>query len=219
MNETNTQLHEKLSRLQWLMRKHHMRTHAQSGPMSDPTRGQGRIFALLKLQDGISTKDLSYLLGIRVSSLNELLAKMEKNGYITREPSEADKRIMLVRLTEKGRTQQQEEWNPGTMFACLAEEEQKTLGEYLTRIITALEGEIGTEEDEQDWWKRGGRERMGEELFERFAAMRRGGFAHGEGFHHHHHGGRHGFGGCPHSGGPHGRPGDPTDSPQEPDEE
>ncbi len=158
MNEMNNELFEKLSRLQWLRHKLHMRDHLEGGPMADTTRGQGRILAILKMQDGISTKDLSYLLGIRISSLNELLAKMEKSGYITREPSEADKRVMLVKLTQKGKNEQQQEWNPDDIFACLSEEEQKAFADYLDRIIAAIEIKIGVEVDdeERDWWTRGG---------------------------------------------------------------
>lgn len=215
MNEMNAELYEKLSQLQWLMHKQRLRTYAESGPMADPTRGRGRIFALLKMQDSISTKDLSYLLGIRVSSLNELLAKMEKSGYITREPSETDKRVMLVKLTEKGKNEQQEEWNPGAIFTALSEDEQKAFAGYLDRVIAAIETQIGeeTDEDEQHWWMRGGRERMGDEMFERLASMRRGGFAHGEGFDP-----RHGFGGFPH-GGQGGWPGKSSKGPNEPKDE
>lgn len=207
MNEMDIQLYEKLSRLQWLMHKHHLRTHTENGPMADPTRGQGRIFALLKMQDGISTKDLSFVLGIRVSSLNELLAKMEKNGYITREPSEADKRVMLVKLTEKGKNEEQREWNPAAIFTCLSEEEQKAFSDYLDRVIASLEGEMGEEADqeERDLWMRDGRKRMGEEMFERFASMHRGGFGFRDGFDPRQFGGRHGFGGFPHGGGLKGR--------------
>ena len=94
------------------------------------------------MQDGISTKDLSYLLGIRVSSLNELLAKMEKHDYIVREPSEADKRVMLVRLTEKGRQKEPREWEPGNLFACLSDEEQRTFADYLDRVNAAFASAI-----------------------------------------------------------------------------
>lgn len=207
MNQLNIELFEKLSRLQWLMRKQQNRTHAERNPMADPTRGQGRILALLKLQDGISTKDLSYLLGIRVSSLNELLAKMEKNDYITREPSAADKRVMLVKLTEKGKSEQQEDWTPGALFTCLSEDEQNTFSNYLDRIIASIEAQLGEEadEDERDWWSHGGRKRMGDEKFERLAAMGRGGFAHGEEFDPRHFCGRGGF---PHGGRHGGRNGD-----------
>lgn len=196
MNERNTELYEKLSRLQWLMHKSHLRTYAESGPMADPTRGQGRIFAVLKMQDGVSTKDLSYLLGIRISSLNELLQKMEKSGYITREPSEADKRVILIKLTEKGKMEEQQEWNPDTIFSCLSDDEQRSFADYLDRVIAAIETGLGEAVDDgaRDWWARGGRERMGDEMFERLASMRRGGFDPRQ------FGGMHGFGGFPHGG-------------------
>jgi DNA-binding MarR family transcriptional regulator len=146
--------------------------------MADPTRGQGRIITILKMQDGISTKDMSYLLDIRISSLNELLSKMEKAGYIKRESSEADKRVMLVKLTEKGKSEQQQEWTPGEIFDCLSEDEQKDFGEYLDRVIASIETNLGEEmgEDEREWWVHEVRERMGDEMFERLASMRHGGF-------------------------------------------
>ncbi len=210
MNESNIELYEKLSRLQWLLHKHHLRGHAEMGPMADTTRGQGRILAILKMQDGVSTKDMSYLLGIRVSSLNELLSKLEKGGYITREQSEIDKRVMLVRLTEKGKNERQQERDLGDMFACLSEEEQKSFGQYLDRMIAALAEEMGDDGDENgECWRQAIRERMGDEMIDRFAFMNRGGF-----------GPRHGFGGF-HNQGPFGRANrqerpDNADRPQRP---
>ncbi len=175
MQENNNELFEKLSRLQWLFHKRHLRGRAEGGPVADPTRGQGRILAILKMQDGVSTKDLSYLLGIRVSSLNELIAKLEKGGYVTREPSEADKRVMLVKLTDKGRAERQPGVDSGDVFSCLSAEEQAAFGQYLNRLIDALETEFGGGSDEEyDWWMLKARERMGDDRFERFASMRRG---------------------------------------------
>jgi DNA-binding MarR family transcriptional regulator len=146
----NYELYEKLSRIQWLLHKQHIRGYALGGPMADTTRGQGRILAVLKLKDAISTKDLSYLLGVRVSSLNGLLSKLEKSGHVTREPSEQDKRVMLVKLTEKGRSLEE----PGTVdhgdiFACLSDDEQRTFGEYLDRVIAALTEKLGYDDDEE----------------------------------------------------------------------
>ena len=165
------ELYEKLMQLQWLMHRQQMREWTENGPMADTTRGQGRILAVLKLRDGISTKDLSYLLGVRVSSLNELLSKLEKGGYVTREPSEQDKRVMLVKLTEKGRDEQQPEpINFGHIFSCLSDEEQQAFGEYLDRIIAAFHAAAG--EDDEDMLAKM------EILRERFADMR-GFFGHG----------------------------------------
>lgn len=134
------ELYKKLTRLQWLLHRQQMQSWALRGPMADTTRGQGRILALLKLRDGISTKDLSYYLGVRISSLNETLMKMEKGGYITREPSEQDKRVMLVKLTEKGRNEEQPRpLDFDDIFSCLSEDEQGSFGEYIDRIAEAIQ--------------------------------------------------------------------------------
>jgi len=149
----NNELYEKLTRLQWLLQRQQIRSWAENGPFADTTRGQGRILALLKMRDGISTKDLSYLLEVRISSLNELLSKLEKAGYITREPSEQDRRVMLVKLTEKGRNEQQPDpVDYGDIFSCLSEEEQNQFGAYLDRILKALQESVG--DDEEEWFER-----------------------------------------------------------------
>lgn len=117
------------------------RQHHGHGPFADPYRGQGRVLALLKMKPEISQKDLSYLTDIRPQSLGELLAKLENNGYITREPLEADRRVMMIRLTEKGADEQLPE--PGgkehaALFDCLEDDERDNLAEYLERVIAAL---------------------------------------------------------------------------------
>lgn len=174
--DMNTELYEKLTKLQWLMQRKHLKTHAAVGPMADTSRGQGRILAFLRMKDGISTKDLSYMLDIRVSSLNELLAKLEKAEYITRKPSETDKRIMLIYLTQKGLEEEGQEIDSGNnIFSRLSLEEQVAFGEYLVRIITALEEELGTEveRDEMAIWMEAAKERIGTEEFEKLMSMRR----------------------------------------------
>jgi DNA-binding MarR family transcriptional regulator len=137
------QLDGKLRRLSWMLQRQD-RTRGFSGlnPAADPSRGQGRILAMLKLRDGVSTKDLSYLLGIRTSSLNEALAKLERAGLTRREPSDADRRIMLVKLTDKGRTAEQQETEPPDIYSCLSAEEQAALSSYLDRVIAALDTEL-----------------------------------------------------------------------------
>lgn len=97
------------------------------------------MLAMLKIQPEISSKDLAYLLGIRQQSLNELLNKLEKKGYVTRVPSETDRRVMLVRLTEQGKQAQDE--NSGAdyvTFDCLSPEERDQFNAYLDRMIRSL---------------------------------------------------------------------------------
>lgn len=210
--ENYNELMEKLSQLQWLLGRRQMRNRMEHGPCADPTSGQGRVLTLLKMQPEISTRDLSYLLGIRQQSLNELLNKLEKSEYVLREPSEADRRVMLVKLTEKGKTQQQMETDYSEIFSCLSEEEQASLSDYLDRIMIALETELGIKDDEKmEAWGHAACDRMGDEKFERFV-MGSGklhgwgyygshgerfqrGFGHGECGSHSGHG-RHGGHGC-----------------------
>ena len=195
MNE----LYEKLTELQWLLHKQHIRGWAASGPLADTSRGQGRILAVLKLRDGISTKDLSYLLGLRVSSLNELLAKLEKGGYVSREPSEQDKRVMLVKLSEKGKNEQEPKpFDFSDIFSCLSDDEQTTFGEYLDRLITALHAIVGEDDDEVFQKMEALRARYGniEESFGEHGRGRHGGRGHGRHKGHDHDRPDHHYGRC-----------------------
>ena len=93
---------------------------------------------MLKIQPEIKTRELAYLLGIRQQSLNELLNKLEKSGYVERRPYEKDKRVMVVHLTEKGKKIPQPETDYQEILDCLSLEELQQFGEYLDRIIAAF---------------------------------------------------------------------------------
>jgi DNA-binding MarR family transcriptional regulator len=138
------ELYERLTRLQWLLHKQQMRDYQVGWHLADSTRGQGRILAALKLHDGISTKDLAYLLGLHVATLNEMIAKLAKSGYVARELSEEDKRVSLVKLTDKGKNEQQPEVADfGHIFNCLSDEEQKVFSDFLARVIASLQAKLG----------------------------------------------------------------------------
>lgn len=174
MDDMYTAIYEKLSTLQWLMKRRQMFSQAQSGPFADPARGQGRILAMLKIQPEIKTRELAYLLGIRQQSLNELLNKLEKSGHVERKPSEKDKRVMVVHLTEKGKRVQQPETDYQEILDCLSLEELQQFGEYLDRIIAAFgiqEVDDSKEDNITDWMEQA-REHMGDEQFEQLMSMR-----------------------------------------------
>lgn len=94
---------------------------------------------------------------MRSQSLGELLAKLERSGLITRTPSDADRRVMNIRLTPEGMeaanqtAQMQEDVLP---FDCLNADEQTSLSEYLDRIIEQLEKKIrdGYVSDLKNFW-------------------------------------------------------------------
>jgi DNA-binding MarR family transcriptional regulator len=145
-----SELMKQFMQIQWLMIRHSHHNHMAFGPLGNPYRGQGRVFKLLKLKPEITQKELSELLDMRPQSLGDLLKKLEQNGYITRTPSEEDKRVMIIRLTEKGRSaeiQDDKQLGVETLFDCLSEEEQVQLSEYLKRIIDDWQSESGGDFD------------------------------------------------------------------------
>ena len=148
----------------------------------DTTRGQGRILAALKLKDGIATRELAYVLGIRVPSLNEALSKLENPGHIVREPDPRDRRVQLITLTDSGRalTGQLGEGEPegDNIFEVLTEQERANLNDYLDRLIVRMHEDLPDLEADRQEWERAARERMGDDAFEAWAAQaqERGGF-------------------------------------------
>ena len=172
VDELTTTIYEKLSVLQGLMRRQEMSSQVRFGPFADTSRGQGRILAMLRIQPEIATKDLAYLLGIRQQSLNELLNKLEKGGYVERRSSETDRRVMVVHLTEKGKTVQQPMSNHEAVLGCLSQEELRQFGSYLDRIIAAFRAQEGGDETAMKDWMEKAKERMGEEQFEQLLSMR-----------------------------------------------
>ena len=113
------------------------------------SHGQGRILAILHRKDGISTKELSEILNIKVTSLNETLNKLIKAGYLKKETSQKDKRVLLIYLTEKGRDFRPPKPKDADVFDCLSEEEKENLDRYLERIAVELHNKFKDEDPEK----------------------------------------------------------------------
>ena len=61
-------------------------------------------YALLNIdRGGTPSTKLGPKMGVEPQSLSRTLKTMESKGLITRKPSPADKRVVLIRLTEKGK--------------------------------------------------------------------------------------------------------------------
>ena len=106
--------------------------------MKSVTKGQGRLIAILKMKDKISTKALSEILNISASSLNKTLNKLEQQGFVRKVPSAEDKRILLIELTEKGRNLELKNYDDIDIFDSLSEEEKENLNEYLNILIKSI---------------------------------------------------------------------------------
>ena len=146
----NTELMEKFFKIGRLMHQSH---HSKSKYCSDSCRGQGRVLSILKRNPEITQKELSALIDIRSQSLGELLVRLERDGCIIRIPSEADKRVLHITLTEQGmKAAGQAEKNKersAELFDCLSREEKEYLEQVLNRLEDAFEKEAGVPEDMQ----------------------------------------------------------------------
>lgn len=113
------------------------------------THGQGRIIAMLHHKDGISTKELSEILNIKVTSLNETLNKLIKKGYLKKETSPTDKRILLIYLTDKGREIKPPKPKDLDVFDCLSDSEKENLNQYLDSIAFEIRNKFRDENPEK----------------------------------------------------------------------
>ena len=153
MSEIKEIITEQLQRLQTLMHRTLFQRGMNGGRTRNPHRGQGRVLAILKIKPEISQKELTYLLGMSKQALAELLTKLEKIGYITRQPSVEDKRAMIIQLTEEGakaaKTIDENEPEAAKVLDCLSDEELEVFSGYLERIIKSCEEQFPDEDFEQ----------------------------------------------------------------------
>lgn len=150
MSEIKNTVNGQLQQLQMLM---HRTMFYHYGKAYNPHRGQGRVLAILKMKPAISQKELTHLLNMSKQSVAELLAKLEKGGYIIRKQSEDDKRVMTIQLTEKGEKAVGDTEDSGMdalkVLDCLNEEELSAFSDYLERIIKQYEKQFPDEDFEQ----------------------------------------------------------------------
>lgn len=187
---------EKLQRVEFLLRRYQSYSFRFYGPAGNPLRGQGRVLSILKMKPQITQKELSYLLDMRPQSLSELLAKLERQGYIKREPLEEDRRVATITLTPEGQEASldadEKDFNIQRVVGSLSEEEQQQLAAALDKLTAALEKEL----EDAGMCKKG---------YDK-AKYHPPGQGHPHGPHHGGHCGPHGHGqGCKNAGGgPHG---------------
>ena len=125
------------------------RNKKQNPEMKSITKGQGRLIILLKRKDKISTKALSEILNISVTSLNETLNKLEQQNFIRKVPSPKDKRVLLVELTEEGRAIEFKNHEDIDIFDTLSKDEKENLNEYLNRLTITLHKKFKEENPER----------------------------------------------------------------------
>ena len=113
-------------------------------------RGQSNVLSFLARNPDVTQKELAEALGVIPASLSEVLAKLERKGYVQREKDENDRRFTRVRLTEEGeRALEQPEDALSEPFQALNPEEQETLRQLLAKLLADWEERCISERKEQ----------------------------------------------------------------------
>ena len=104
----------------------------------------GRMLACVRVNPGVSSRELCELLDLRPSSLSEMLSRAEENGWLTRTTDEEDKRMQHITLTEKGillmtGMDAVREEDAARKTACFSEEEKDRFAALCNRLSDHLE--------------------------------------------------------------------------------
>ena len=92
-----------------------------------------------------SAKDVSHALLLDPSTLTPILKKLEEKGFLTRTRNPGDERSLAIALTPAGQALRDDALAiPALMGGCigLSEEEGRTLGALIGKILTNIEKEI-----------------------------------------------------------------------------
>ncbi len=107
------------------------------------TYTQYLVFLVLWEQDGIPVGEICGRLMLDSGTLSPLLKKMQQEGYIVRTRSPEDDRVVLVRLTEKGKAMQEKAKDvPAGVGACidLPPEKAQELDTLLNELLENRKG-------------------------------------------------------------------------------
>ena len=106
-------------------------------------RGQSQILAIIREHGTISQKALVSQLDMRPQSASEMIRKLEKKDYLTREKSQEDRRVMNIHLTARGKiaAQQSDDFQP-VILDVLSHEEKEQFDHILTKLINELEPQV-----------------------------------------------------------------------------
>lgn len=118
-------------------------------------RGFGHILELLTPGEGVSQQWIANQVGIRAQSVSEAIVAMEKRGFVRREASQTDRRVMLIYMTEEGEAHRQKaaaerSRHAQAFFSVLTQEEKEELFRMLQKLISVASERPAVPQDEQE---------------------------------------------------------------------
>lgn len=106
---------------------------------------QGRILYILWQGDGLTISQISAQTSLANTTLTSMLDRMEQSGLIVRSPSPSDRRALLIHLTDKAKSLQQDydrisQQMNELYYLGFTEAEILQFEGYLTRVLNNLQG-------------------------------------------------------------------------------
>lgn len=106
---------------------------------------QGRILYILWQKDGLTISQISAQTSLANTTLTSMLDRMEQSGLIVRSPSPTDRRALLIHLTDKAKSLQQDydrisQQMNELYYLGFTDVEILQFEGYLTRVLNNLQG-------------------------------------------------------------------------------
>ena len=113
--------------------------------------GQFEYFMLIYQKPGINQLELAKIKNVGKASVTKATSLLENDGFIRREPSEADRRYMLCTVTEKGQATAEKllhihDHIQSSLFTNFTEKDKIQLFKYLT-ILSKNAGSLAGESE------------------------------------------------------------------------
>lgn len=106
-------------------------------------RGQNKILVVLSEEDNISQKEIAKRLNLSSQSVTEFISKLVKKNLVIKTPSSTDKRIQLIKLTEKGRSQAEKSlFYIPDYIDYLTEDERKVLITLIDKLNEGIRSDL-----------------------------------------------------------------------------
>lgn len=111
-------------------------------PDAGALRGQNRALAILAERGEMSQREMQDRLHVQPASMSELIAKLERKGYLTRARGE-DRRAKRLRITQAGREAASKlPPAPDDPFSVLSEDQRAQLIEILNLLVGSADGHL-----------------------------------------------------------------------------
>ncbi|MCM3635531.1 MarR family winged helix-turn-helix transcriptional regulator [Paenibacillus camelliae] len=100
-NERMTEIVERYERATYMINRR-LSSKVKEGLPNDITPEQLFILRYLKRNNDVSSSELADLLCVGKSTITSVISRMVNKGYVVRTPSQEDRRVVYLSLTEEG---------------------------------------------------------------------------------------------------------------------